>query len=162
MISIVHLHHDFSRRWAKWAALVLLDTLARYENTHGVLGTIPTIHFAHWSVVNDGRRLIFVSNFDGSWDSYLDDFTLKAAAGLTLAWAHGKGLPTSTFMFLGGAAEGPAFIDWARRSMVPSLVWYNAYPQLSIRNINRNSALRQAIVNDSNRNNTGNWLELVQ
>jgi hypothetical protein len=162
MVSVVHLHHDFSRRYAKWAAFVLLDLLARFEFNKGTLGAIPTIHFAHWAVINNGRRLLFVSNFDGNWDSYLDDFVLKAASGLTLAWAHGKGFPTSTFMFKGGAAHGPEFIDWARRSMVPTLVWYKAYPNLSIRNINRNSALRQAIAEDTEAVNKDNWLELIQ
>lgn len=162
MVSVVHLHSDFSRRAAKWAAFTLLDLLAEHEYTKGLLGAIPTIHFAHWAVLNDKRRLLFVSNFDGNWDSYLDDFTLKAARGLTLAWAHGKGFPRSAFMFSGGAAEGPAFIDWARRSMVPTLVWYNAYPHLSIRNINRNSVLRQIMVEDKDHTNAGNWLELMQ
>ncbi len=162
MVSVVHLHTDLSRRLAKWSAFVLLDLLARYEYTKGKLGAIPTIHFAHWAVLNGSRRLLFVSNFDGSWDSYLDDFTLKAASGLTLAWAHGVGFPTSVFMLGGGAAEGPAFIDWARRSMVPTPVWYKAHPHLSIRNINRNSALRQLMVEDGDRVNKGNWLELVQ
>ena len=161
MVSVVHLHADNTRRWAKWSAFVLLNMLSRYEYTKGVLGAIPTIHFAHWVVINEHRRLMFVSNYDGSWDSYLDDFTLKAASGLTLAWAHGKGIPVTTFMVLGGAAKGPAFIDWARRSMVPTLVWYNAYPHLSIRNINLNSALRQAIANDRDGVNKGKWLELV-
>lgn len=162
MISVVHSYPDFSRRWAKWAAFTLLDFLARYKFTHGLLGTIPTIHFAHWATLNDHRRTLFVSNFDGSWDSYLDDFTLKAAKGLTLAWAHGVGFPKSIFMLWGGAAKGPQFIDWARRSMVPSLAWYNAYPGLSIRNINLNSALRQALVKDTEQNNATNWLELIQ
>ncbi len=161
MVSIVHTYDDASRRWAKWSAFTLLDFLARFRFTHGVLGSIPTIHFAHWSAINNKRRLLFVSNYDGSWDSYLDDFTEKAAPGLTLAWAHGKGMPKSLFMVFGGAAQGPAFIDWARRSMVPTLLWYKAYPHLSIRNINRNSALRQAIARDTQQNNTGNWLELV-
>ncbi|MCG8537852.1 MAG: hypothetical protein MI808_22410 [Pseudomonadales bacterium] len=162
MVSVVSLHTDSTRRWAKKSAFKILDTLARYEYTKGLLGNIPTIHFAHWATINEGKRLLFVSNFDGSWDSYLDDFTLKAAAGLTLAWAHCKGMPKSKFMVLGGAAKGPQFIDWARRSMVPTLVWYNAYPHLSIRNINRNSALRQAFVKDTNGTNAGNWLELIR
>ena len=116
------------------------------KHTDGKLGPIETIHFAHWSMLNQGRRLLFVSNYGGSWDSYLDDFTLKASKGLTLAWAHGIGFPKSWFMIYGGAAKGPEFIDWARRSMVPSLVWYKAYPGLSAKNINRNRRLREALV----------------
>lgn len=162
MVSVVHAYTDASRRWAKWAAFILFNTLARYKFTQGALGAISTIHFAHWAYGNNKRRLLFMSNYDGSWESYLDDFTLKAATGLTFAWSHCKGLPPTRLMYKGGAADGPAFIDWARRSMVPTLVWYSAYPELSIRTINRNSALRQAIAKDTTHNNTGNWLELVQ
>ena len=104
---------------------------------------------------------MFVSNYDGSWDSYLDDFTLKAANGLTLAWAHGIGFPRSLFMLLGGTANGPEFIDWARRSMVPTLVWYNAYPGMSVANIDRNTRLRKAIAADKNGENKENWLSWV-
>jgi hypothetical protein len=34
---------------------------------------------------------MFLSNFDNSWDSYLDDFIEKAHTGLTLAWGSGVG-----------------------------------------------------------------------
>ncbi|MDH5750257.1 MAG: hypothetical protein OEY85_13180 [Rhodospirillales bacterium] len=161
MVSIVHLHPDWTRRTAKRAAFRILNFLARHHFTKGQLGSIPTIHFAHWAFLHEGRRLLFVSNYDGSWDSYLDDFTLKAAKGLTLAWAHSKGIPDTHFMLWGGAAKGPAFIDWARRSMVPTLVWYNAYSWMSVGNIDRNTDLREAIVKDKNAQNKGSWLERI-
>ncbi|WP_299616081.1 hypothetical protein [Pelagibius sp.] len=146
MTSVVHLHWDAARHAAKLCAFGLLRGRVTLKHTDGKLGPIETIHFAHWSMLNQGRRLLFVSNYGGSWDSYLDDFTLKASKGLTLAWAHGIGFPKSWFMVYGGAAKGPEFIDWARRSMVPSLVWYKAYPGLSAKNINRNRRLREALV----------------
>ena len=161
MTSIVHLHRDWSRLTAKRAAFAVFDFVSHYLNTKGKLGSIPTIQFAHWAIVNRGRRLLFVSNYDGSWDSYLDDFTLKAARGLTLVWAHGIGFPRSLFMLWGGAAIGPEFIDWARRSMVPTLVWYSAYPGMSVSNINRNTRLRKAIAADKNNENKENWLGWV-
>ena len=146
MVSVVHLHWDVGRQAAKHCAYGLLRNLVTLFFAKGKLGRIETIHFAHWAILNQGRRLLFVSNFGGSWDSYLDDFILKANKGLTLAWAHGIGFPKSLCMVLGGAAKGPAFIDWARRSMVPSLVWYKAYPGLSAKNINRNRRLREALI----------------
>jgi hypothetical protein len=56
-----------------------------------------TIHFAHWAFVSNGSRLMFLSNFDHSWDSYLDDFIEKAHGGLTLAWGSGVGFPPTRF-----------------------------------------------------------------
>ncbi len=161
MVSVVHLHSDFGRLTAKRCAYGLLRALVTLLYHKGKLGVIETIHFAHWVILNRGRRLLFVSNFGGSWDSYLDDFTLKSARGLTLAWAHGIGFPKSRFMLLGGAAKGPEFIDWARRSMVPTQVWYKAYPGVSARNINRNRKLRDGLTKAKANPSKTEWLELV-
>lgn len=163
MVSVVHLHSStrkpgenrfdgwlrwigaVSRRLTKRVAFFLLQTLAAMAFREGRLGSIGSIHFAHWAMANHDRRLVFVSNFGGSWDSYLDDFTLKASRGLTLAWGHGVGFPKSWFSIFSGAAQGPEFIDWARRSMVPTLVWYHGYPQLSASRVVTNRKLRQAL-----------------
>lgn len=161
MVSVVHLHTDPGRQWAKRCAYGILQSLVDLVFRKGKLGRIETIHFAHWAILNKGRRLLFVSNFNGSWASYLDDFTLKANNGLTLAWAHGIGFPKSWLMIFGGAAKGPEFIDWARRSMVPTLVWYSAYPGQSVKAINRNRRLRQALVAANAGGGDTAWLELL-
>ncbi len=160
MVSVVHLHRG-TRVLAKYLGFGLIQLLARIVFYKGKLGNIDTIKFAHWAFTNDRRRLLFVSNFGGSWDSYLDDFTLKANNGLTLAWAHGVGFPKSWLMLWGGAAKGPEFIDWARRSMVPSLVWYNAYPGISAANIQRNRKVRDALIRARKRPGAIKWLELL-
>ena len=46
----------------------------RHFNDIGELGGIPTIHFAKWALIDGGARLLFLSNYDGSWETYLDDF----------------------------------------------------------------------------------------
>ena len=55
-----------------------LGLLLRVLATDGYLGSMRTVHFAHWAFVNNGSRLMFFSNFDHSWESYLDDFIEKA------------------------------------------------------------------------------------
>lgn len=161
MISVVYVHEDLGRQMAKRTAFGLLAGLVTLVFRKGFLGSINTIHFAHWSFVNNNRRLLFVSNYDGSWRSYLDDFTLKASSGLNLAWAHSTGFPKTWAMLLGGASMGPQFIDYARRSMVPTLVWYSAYPSVSVTNINRNRELRSALKKARQGGSDTTWLELV-
>lgn len=161
MLSVVHLHTDAGRQLAKQMAFGLLRNLVTLVFRKSFLGEINTIHFAHWSFANNKRRLIFVSNYDGSWRSYLDDFTLKASDGLNLAWAHSKGFPKTWFMLKGGAAMGPQFIDFARRSMYPTLVWYSAYPSVSVTNIARNRDLRAALIRARKGSKTTTWLERV-
>ena len=97
------------------------------SRTDGYLGTMRTVHFAHWAFVNNGSRLMFFSNFDHSWESYLDDFIEKAHGGLTLAWGSGVGFPPTRFLVLDGASHGRQFKAWARHSMAVSRFWYSAY-----------------------------------
>ncbi|MBV8971179.1 MAG: hypothetical protein JO290_02685, partial [Sphingomonadaceae bacterium] len=58
-----------------------LGLLLRVVATDGFLGSMRTVHFAHWAFLNNNSRLLFFSNFDHSWDSYLDDFIEKSHVG---------------------------------------------------------------------------------
>jgi hypothetical protein len=117
----------------------------RYTATDGYLGSMRTIHFAHWAIVDHGKRLVFFSNFDGSWESYLDDFIEKAHAGLTLAWGNGVGFPSPRYLSLDGATRGRKFKNWARCSMTPSTFWYAAYPNLTVNQIVRQAAVAKGL-----------------
>jgi len=117
----------------------------RYTATDGYLGSMRTIHFAHWAIVDHGKRLVFFSNFDGSWESYLDDFIEKAHAGLTLAWGNGVGFPSPRYLSLDGATKGRKFKNWARCSMTPSTFWYAAYPNLTVNQIVRQAAVAKGL-----------------
>ena len=115
-----------------------LGLLLRIIARNGYLGSMRTIHFAHWAMVNNKSRLMFFSNFDQTWESYLDDFIEKAHAGLTLAWANGVGFPPTRFLVKDGASHGRQFKEWARHSMTVSRFWYSAYKDLTAEQIERN------------------------
>jgi hypothetical protein len=107
----------------------------------GYLGSMRTVHFAHWAFLNNGSRLLFFSNFDHSWGSYLDDFIEKAHAGLTLAWGCGVGFPQTRFLVLDGASHGRQFKAWALASRAVSRFWYSAYPDLTVDQVERNNRI---------------------
>jgi len=111
------------------------------QTPDGYLGQMRTIHFAHWSLVGNGSRLLFLSNYDGSWESYLNDFIDKAASGLTLAWSNCVGFPRTRWLMQGGATDGLRFKAWARHSQRESLFWYSAYPDLTVNQIEHNTSL---------------------
>ena len=115
---------------------LLLRVLPRTRQ--GYLGSMRTIHFAHWARVNNNSRLMFFSNFDQTWESYLDDFIEKAHAGLTLAWSCGVGFPPTRFLVKDGASHGRQFKEWARHSMAVSRFWYSAYKDLTAEQVERN------------------------
>jgi hypothetical protein len=96
-------------------------------------------------VIDGGKNLLFLSNYDGSWENYLDDFIDRASAGLTAIWSNTVGFPRSYFLINGGAQDELLFKTLTRQSQVPSLIWYSAYPDLSVQNIQTNAAIREGL-----------------
>lgn len=126
-------------RLALWGIYVL----AKHVFNKGTLGGIPSIHFARWVIVD--KRLLFFSNFDASWMNYLGDFIDKASLGLTAAWSSTMGFPKTRFLAFGGATMADRFKRWARNLQIPTQVWYSAYPNYSVENINNNAKIRQGL-----------------
>jgi len=122
-----------------------LGLLLRVTARNGYLGSMRTVHFAHWAFLNNGSRLLFLSNFDHSWDSYLDDFIEKAAKGLTIAWGSGVGFPPARFLVLDGAAHGRQFKAWALASRTVTRFWYSAYRELTVDQIERNHRIANGL-----------------
>ena len=122
-----------------------LGLLLRLIARDGYLGSMRTVHFAHWAFLNNGSRLLFFSNFDRSWGSYLDDFIEKAHAGLTLAWGCGVGFPPTRFLILDGASHGRQFKNWALASRTVSRFWYSAYPDVTVDQVERNNQIANGL-----------------
>lgn len=99
------------------------------QGARGSLSGITTIHFARWTVIDGGDNLLFESNYDGSWESYIDDFVDSASLGMNLIWGNCVGFP------LGGSKDVEAFKAYIRANQIPSQVFYSAYPDLTMRNI---------------------------
>src|SRR4029453_13938250 len=108
----------------------------------GFLGSIGSIHFARWSMVPRNGDLLFLSNYGGSWESYLEDFITKAHTGLTGVWSNTVGFPRTSNLFQDGATDGERFKRWARRQQIPTGFWYSAYPALTTANIRANAIIR--------------------
>ncbi|HEY2406086.1 MAG TPA: hypothetical protein VGI10_08785 [Polyangiaceae bacterium] len=123
-----------------------IDRMAkRHFDDIGQLGGIPTIHFAKWLLLEDGKRLLFFSNYDSSWESYLGDFVDQAAIGLNLAWTSTDAYPRTFFLMAGGAKDEERFKAWSRAHQRPTQVFYAAYPELSIAALNNNSWIRDGL-----------------
>jgi hypothetical protein len=122
-------------------SLRALKLFVPFVAADGYLGSMRTIHFAHWTLIGNSGRLMFLSNFDGSWQSYLDDFVDKAHGGLTLAWGNCVGFPRTKWLTQEGATHGTQFKAWARQSQTQSLLWYSGYADLTVNQIWRNAAI---------------------
>ncbi|MDQ2686381.1 MAG: hypothetical protein M3Y28_00780 [Armatimonadota bacterium] len=125
--------------------LWLINQLAKTVFIAGSLGGIPTIHFARWLLIDDDKRLLFFSNYDGSWASYLGDFVDKANYGLTAVWSNTDNFPPAQFLFWGGAQHIEAFKLWSRQHNEYAAVWYSAYPEATVSNITNAVQLRDGL-----------------
>lgn len=143
--------------WFRSATLQVLLALANFITHHffnsGDLGTIPllnlygvdTIHFARWVVIDQGRRVLFMSNYDFNLEDYMNDFINKVAWGLNLIFSNGIDYPETHWLVKGGARDEQVYKAVLRKYQVRSQVWYAAYPDLSAINISNNAQIRAGL-----------------
>ena len=142
--------------------LLLTDYVARHIYNHGFLTRIRTIHFARWVFMDDNRRAFFASNYDGSHESYMDDFINKAGWGLNITFSNAVGYPTTTWLIKDGAQREQAFKYTQRRHQIPTEVWYKAYPDLTATDLARNSRIRQGLeIRQSSDAEIREWLSQI-
>ena len=127
------------------AVLRLINYFTRHVFNHGSLARVRSIHFARWVAIDDRRRLIFASSYDGSLESYMDEFIDKVAWGLNAVFSNGVGYPRTRWLVLDGANDERAFKAFLRNRQIPTQVWYSAYDELSTSNIENNAAIRAGL-----------------
>jgi hypothetical protein len=118
---------------------------ARHVYNRGYLTRIQTIHFAHWIFINDKRRMLFVSNYDGSRHAYMDDFINKVGWGLNFVFGSGFGYPRTRWIVFDGAKNELRFKDTNRNHQIATQVWYKAYPGLTAFDLARNIRVRKGV-----------------
>jgi hypothetical protein len=131
-----------ARRLAMRGVLLGLDWANRHVYHRDNLAGVRTIHFARWVPIDDGKRLIFASSYDGTLESYMDDFIDRLSWGLNAVFSNGMGYPATRWLVLDGAKDETAFKDYLRNHQIVTPVWYSAYDALPARNIDANSQLR--------------------
>ncbi|HVJ44220.1 MAG TPA: hypothetical protein VM639_22140 [Dongiaceae bacterium] len=147
------------RRYLTVAILRTVNWSTRYIYTRGRLARVGTIHFARWVLIDDDRRVLFASNYDGSLESYMDDFINKVAFGLNLVFSNGIGYPATKFLVSGGASREHEFKNFLRRHQIRTDVWYKAYPGLTTRDLARNGRIRLGFEKDNMTDDEGrSWL----
>ena len=146
----------FTLRISFWSTRELVTRFFR----PGYLGDLGTINFARWVMVPGTHDLLFLSNYGGSWESYLEDFITKAHSGLTGIWSNTVGFPKTSNLFAKGATDGDRFKRWGRRQQIPTAFWYSAYPALTTANIRTNAAIRQGLGALMTEDEAQSWLSL--
>jgi hypothetical protein len=146
------------RKFVARVILGMADFATRHIYNRGILSGLNTIHFARWVTFDDGRRLFFSSNYDGSLESYMNDFIDKAAWGLNAIFSNGDGFPRTEFLFCGGITDEKAYKRFLPTRQAQSNVWYSAYPHLTTKNIANNEAIRRGLSERMDDEQTREWL----
>jgi hypothetical protein len=160
LTHLVPIKPGWYRPFALKMMLLLVTALADAGAQVGRLGGIETIHFARWVVLPD-RRLLFLSNYDGSWEAYLGDFIDKASLGLTMIWTNTVWYPKTRLLLFKGARDEGAFKQWTRAYQVPTQVWYSAYPFSSVTDVLKNARIRELLGSALDRQRSEELLALL-
>lgn len=159
LTHLVPLRPGVVRKTALNLVLWLIEQARQHIAYQGKLGGITSIHFARWVVLPDDRVLFF-SNYDGSWEAYLGDFVDHAAIGLSAVWSNTKWFPKTYGLVLKGAAQESGFKQWTRTFQVENQIWYSAYPHLTVQNILDNARIREGAVGTMTEDEARAWLAL--
>jgi hypothetical protein len=121
------------------AVMSAIDSYARRLSPRGSLIGVATIHFVRWVLVDEERRLILLSDYDGSWESYIDEFAEMILSGLDAIWETSFGYPPD------GARDVPALKRFLRSHQAPSEVFYSGYPKSTVLNVKAGIDLAMAL-----------------
>lgn len=141
-------------RWyMAWINKLFFWVAQKRPSTLKGLITLSLIHYARWVVI--GRRqfphlhpeqprenlrysyMLFFSNFNGSWDQYVDSFTFSIPSGLDLFWKWNIRYPHSVPL--------TPFHEYIRYNQLETTHYYSAYPLASSNDVKAAKKVAQAL-----------------
>ena len=139
-----------ARTWIN--RFLFMVSRAMPETLSGLLG-LSIIHFARWVIIrrrdwpdlgqppSDLRNdyMLFVSNFNGTWDQYIDAFADGIPNGLDLFWYSSIRYPHSIPI--------TSFKNYIRANQIDTDYYYNATPGAAQRDIKAALRVRSQLLN---------------
>jgi hypothetical protein len=140
-------------RWRTWIQTALF-MIARItpQTLSGLLG-LKLIHFARWVIIRrnqwpdpagngaqtlDNDYMLFLSNFNGTWDQYIDAFADGIPQGLDLFWyastKYPHSIPISTFK------------SYITANQIQTNYYYNATPGAALRDLKAALRVRRELL----------------
>jgi hypothetical protein len=130
---------------------VFMASRAIPSSLAGLLG-LSIIHFARWVIIKrdqwpdlgQGKQklkndyMLFCSNFNGTWDQYIDAFSDGIPSGLDLLWCSSTKYPHSIPI--------SPFKDYIRANQIDTDYYYNSVPGAAQRDIKSALFVGRAIV----------------
>lgn len=160
IIAVMPLKRGLLRRLTFAFSMWWIKQAVSYFFRPGFVATMGTIHKARWCVIPGTRQFVFFSNYDGSWESYLEDFITRAHEGQTSAWTHGQGFPPTRMLIRDGARHGDRFKRWVRRQQRVTAAWYSRFPRMTAKQIRNNAMILDGLAHATTDTDARRWLAL--
>lgn len=142
-------------RWyMTWLNKLIFTIAIKRPSTLKGLVTLSLIHYAHWAIV--GRNefphlspsqpkedlqysyMLFFSNFNGSWNQYVDSFTFAIPSGLDLFWKMNVRYPRSVPL--------TSFHKYIQYNQVETSHYYSAYPLAASNDVKAAARVKDALI----------------
>ena len=140
------------RWWKTWILRVIFFLLWNIKPLQNDLIDLSFIQFARWVIVprnsfpfvGSGQKreslqydyLLFFSNFNGTWNQYIDAFSAVLSKGLDLVWRWSEKFPGSTPVTL--------FKEYITRVQFDTDYYYTAYPHATANDVKAAHIVQQA------------------
>jgi hypothetical protein len=122
--------------WKTWVLRLIFFLLGHIKPLQNDLINLSFIEFARWVIIPRHRfpqlgngqpkeelkydYLLFFSNFNGTWNQYIDAFSAVLAKGLNLVWRWSEKFP--------GSVPVTLFKEYIARVQFDTDYYYTAYP----------------------------------
>jgi hypothetical protein len=123
--------------WKSWILRAVFFVLGHVKSLQNDLINLSFIQFARWVIIpkdsfpflgapqeQDAMQydyLLFFSNFNGTWNQYIDAFSAVLSKGLNLIWRWSEKFP--------GSVPVTGFKEYIARIQFDTDYYYTAYPQ---------------------------------
>jgi hypothetical protein len=124
------------KTWGTLVTRIFLFLLGVLKGQQGQLKDLSLIHFARWVIVKRNQfprpdenlpgedlhhdYMLFFSNFNGTWNQYIDAFSAVLSTGLNHIWLRSEKFP--------GAVPVTPFKRYINLIQFETTYYYNAYP----------------------------------
>ena len=142
-------------RWySRWVTRITFWIAGRFKSTVTGLLTLSLIHYARWVLVTPSQfprlasdqpkedlkytYMLFFSNFNGSWDQYVDSFSSAIPTGLNMFWILNVKYPKSVPML--------PFHRYITSNQIWTDYYYNAYPMASSNDVKSAKRVRDGLL----------------
>src|ERR1700728_635946 len=131
------------RPWKTWILRLVFFLLGAIKSKQQDLINLSFIHFARWVIVKRDQfprlapeqpeeqlhydYLLFFSNFNGTWNQYIDAFSAVLSTGLNMVWRWSEKFP--------GSVPVTLFKEYIARVQFDTDYYYTAYPQATANDV---------------------------